>query len=108
MVHCLVEGGGCSLIPSQKKPSGRPHKTSKHVDNVLKRELEKDPHISAWKIKKNNTGLFSELSVRTVSRRMHELGYTSHRPVKKSILFCMQKACRVCYALKHLEWDDAE
>ena len=28
------KGGGCSAIPSHKKPSGRPHKTSKHVDNV--------------------------------------------------------------------------
>ena len=67
------KGGGCSTIPSLKKPSGRHRKTSKHVDNVLEREIEKEPRISACKIKENNTDLFSELSVLTVSRRVHEL-----------------------------------
>ena len=102
------KGGGCSAIPSQKKTSGRPHKTSKHVDNILKRELEEDPHISAQKIKENNIDLFSELSVRTVSCCVQELGYTSHQPVKKPILNRVQKARRVCYSLKYLEWDDAQ
>ena len=73
------------------------------MDNVLKREIEKDP-----KIKENNTGLFSELSVLIVSRHVHELGYTSHQPVKKLIVTRVQKVRRVRYVLKYIEGDDAE
>ena len=100
--------GGCNAIPTQKARSGRPRKTSRRADNVVKRDLEKCPRISARKIKENNCGLFSEVSVRTVSRRVHELGYTSHRPVKKPILTCKQKARRVAYARKYLQWDNAD
>ena len=68
----------------------------------FERELEKDPHISGRKIKENNSNLFREVSARTVSCRVHELEYTSYRPVKKPILTRLQKAHRVHYA----EWLD--
>ncbi|XP_076059650.1 uncharacterized protein LOC143036287 [Oratosquilla oratoria] len=77
--------GECGAISTQKLRPGWPRKTSRRLDNIVKRDLEKIPHISSRKIKKNS-GLFSEVSVRTVSRRVHELGYTRHHPVKKPIL----------------------
>ncbi|XP_076062432.1 uncharacterized protein LOC143037765 [Oratosquilla oratoria] len=92
--------GECDSIPIQKERSGRPRKTSRRLNNIVKRDLEKSPYILSPKIKENNRGLFSEVSVRTVSRRVHELGYTRHRPVKKPILIRVHKVRRVAYALK--------
>ena len=48
------------------------------------------------------------MSVRTVSRHVHELDYTSHCPIKEPIHTSVQKGCTVTYALKHLHWDDAD
>ncbi|XP_076047350.1 uncharacterized protein LOC143028877 [Oratosquilla oratoria] len=91
--------GEWDAIPTQKERSSRPRKTSRRLDNIVKRDLEKSPHISARKIKENISGLFIEVSARTVSRRVHELGYTRHCLIKKPILTRVQKARRVAYAL---------
>ncbi|MPC91584.1 Transposable element Tcb1 transposase [Portunus trituberculatus] len=57
------------------------------------------------KIKESNAGLFGEVSVRTVSRRTHNLGYTNHHPVKKPLLTLNQKCCRIEFCKKYLQWD---
>ena len=74
---------------------------------ILLRDLERYPHISTHKIKENN-GLFSEVSVCTVSQCVHELGSTSHCPIKKPVLTSVLKGCRVAYALKYIQWDEAD
>ena len=71
----------------------------------MKRELEKNPRVSARKVKQNNPEIFGECSVRTVNRRIADLGYTSHRPVKKPLLALKQRKNRVAFAKKYLQWD---
>lgn len=83
--------------PIQKKRPGRPKKTGKRAINIVKRELEKNPRVTARKVKQNNPEIFGECSVRTVNRRIADLGYTSHRPVKKPLLTLKQrKNSRFC------------
>ena len=101
------EGGGAEL-PAQKKSPGMPKKTSKRSLTVIKRQLEANPRLTARKIKEMNPDIFGEVSVRTVNRRIAELGYTSHRPVKKPILSPKQKAKRVVFAKKYIAWDEVQ
>lgn len=96
------------LPPSRKARSGRPRKTSNRAVNVVKRAVEADPRVTARVVKEANPGVFGEVSVRTVSRRVHELGYTSHKPVKKPLLTHAQKARRVAFANKYLTWDEED
>ena len=46
---------------------------------TLLKDLDKSPHISACKVKENNSGLLSEVSVRIISQHKHELGYTTNQ-----------------------------
>ena len=88
--------------------SGRPRKTSPRAINVVKRAIESNVRITARKLKETNPLVFTDVSVRTVSRRVHELGYTSHKPVKKPLLTKPQRARRVAFADKYLTWDEED
>ena len=93
-------------LPTQKKRPGKPKKTGKLVVNIVKRELEKNPRVSARKVKQNNPEIIGECSIiRTVNRRISDLGYTSHHPVKKPLLTLKQRKNRVAFAKKYLQWD---
>lgn len=94
--------------PCQKPKPGRPRKTSKRAVNVVKRVVEANPHITARVVKEENPGVFGEVSVRTVSRRVHELGYTSHKPVAKPLLSRVQRRRRVAFADKYAGWSDEQ
>ena len=50
-------------LPTQKKRPGRPKKTGKRAVNIVKRELEKNPRVSARKVKQNNPEIFGECLV---------------------------------------------
>lgn len=100
--------GGCDSTPTQKKRPGRPRKTSNRSSNVLKRTLEVNPRVTARKVKEQNPKVYGEVSVRTVSRRVHELGYKSHKPVCKPMLTRKQQAKRITFAKKYLNWSEDE
>lgn len=92
--------------PTQKPRSGRPRKTSARSVNVLKRTLEGNPRVTARVVKEDNPDVFGEVSVRTVSRRVNELHYTSHKPLRKPLLTRAQRARRVAFANKYLTWSE--
>ena len=96
--------GGSIDTPTHKERGHRPKKTSSRAENILKRDIEKNPRLTARKVKENNPGVFSGVSVRTVSRRLHDLEYRSHRPAKKPLLTRIQKRRRVDFAKKYLVW----
>lgn len=98
--------GGNKDLPVTKHRSGRPRKTSKRATNILKRTAENTASTTARKIKEENSGAFHGVSVRTVSRRLHELGYTSHKRTKKPLLSKTQKVKRVNFARNYAQWTD--
>lgn len=100
--------GGRGDIPSQVKRSGRPKKTSNRSMTILKRQLEVNPRMTSRKLKESNPQLLGDVSVRTVNRRINELGYTSHRPRKKPILTKLQRDKRVKFARKYSVWDESQ
>ena len=64
--------------PCLKKIPGRPKKTSNRAETLLKKAIEKSPSKTARKLKEVNPGVFGEVSVRTVNRRLSNLGYKRH------------------------------
>lgn len=93
-------------LPVTKPRSGRPRKTSNRASNVLKRTLETRPRVTARAVKEENPQVFGGVSVRTVSRRVHELGYVSHKPVQKPLVTAKQKVKRVAFAKKYAAWSE--
>ncbi|MPC86776.1 hypothetical protein E2C01_081612 [Portunus trituberculatus] len=83
--------GGCDT-PGYKPRKKYCKKTSHLATNVIKKQLEHNPRVTARKIKESNPGLFGEVSVRTDSHCIHDLGYTSHHPVKP--LLTLNQRCR--------------
>lgn len=98
--------GNSATAPSQKSRSGRPRKTSASAVNIVKRALEAEPRATARLLKEGNRDLFTDVSVRTISRRVHELGYKSHKSVSKPLLTRAQRAKRVVFADKYLTWSE--
>ena len=98
------EGGIKS--PTQKPRSGRPRKASERAVNIIKRQLETNPRLTARKVKETNPEVFGEIAVRTVSKYIHDQDYKSRRPVKKPLLTKVQQGRRVTFAKKYLAWPD--
>ena len=97
--------GGGKEIPTQEQRSGRPRKVSDRAINILKRQLETNPRLTARKVKETNPEIFGDVAVRTVSQYIHTQGYRCRRPLKKPILTPMQQRRRVAFANKYLAWD---
>ena len=88
------ENGGRDL-PTHAKRLGRALKTSPRAMNIVKRELESNPRMTARKLKESNPEVFGNVSIRTVNRHIETLGYTSHRAIKKPMLKLTQRRKRV-------------
>jgi len=52
--------------PLQKKQPGRPQKTSKRTLNVLRRQVDSQPRITAPELKERNPVLLADVSVKTI------------------------------------------
>lgn len=78
--------GGSVVTLTHKFRSGWPKKISNRAKNIVKRELEKNPHISSRLIKENNKELSANVSVRSLRRCIQSLGYKSRWALWKPIL----------------------
>ena len=92
--------------PKQKPRSGRPRKTSERVMTILKRSLESNPRVTARILKQDNPEVLGEVSARTIARRVSELGFKSHKPLRKPLLTRAQRERRVAFADKYLTWSE--
>ena len=99
---------GGVATPTHEKRHGRPVKTSPRVLNIVKRDLESNPRLSARKVKELNPEVLNNVSVRTVGRRINKLGYTSHRCIKKPLLTRKQRRKRVEFCKKYSAWTDEQ
>ena len=92
-------------LPLQKKPPGRPRKTDKRALNIVKRQLDSNPRMTAREIRESNPALFSHVSISTVGRLAHEkLQFTSRPARKKPLVTNRQKANRIKFAKEKLTW----
>ena len=99
---------GQLVTPHHKGCPGKARKTSHRSLAILKREVITNPCMTAHMLKEQNPHLLSNVSVRTVRRRLHDdLDFRSHRPVKKPLLTPTQQKLRVAFAKKYSEWDAA-
>lgn len=88
-----------------KPKSGRPRKTSKTTDNLLKREVMKQPTITSSEIKKANPKVLGHVSQRTIRRRLQvDLKLPSRKAARKPMLSAVMKTKRVAFAKKYKDW----
>lgn len=94
--------------PHHKGRPGKARRTSDRTLLILKREVTENPRLTARMLKEQNPHLLDMVSVRTVSRRLHDdLDFRSHRPVKQPLLTLTQQKRRVAFARKYSQWDAA-
>lgn len=100
---------GEQAIPTPRPRSGRPKVTSPWTVNVLKRQVEPKPVLTARELKADNPRLLGDVSLRTVQRRLHDdLGYRRFRARRKPLLSVKHVAGRVAFCKKYKEFSLAE
>lgn len=82
--------------------SGRPRITNKATDRKIKMLSTQDPFLPATEIKKElpQTGV----SVRTIRRRLNEIGLYGRRPAHKPLISKRNRLARIKFAQDHLNW----
>ncbi|XP_050699101.1 uncharacterized protein LOC126986769 [Eriocheir sinensis] len=96
---------GGNKIPAKKKPPGNTRKTSLRTLRVVHREVQRNPRVSARKIREDNLGLLSNVSVRTLSRRIHDdLQYLSYAARPKPVVTVAQEKKRLAFCDRMKDW----
>jgi transposase len=94
-----------NYIPCHKPIMGRPRKTSRQSDTLLKFEVQKDPYLTSTELKKLHPILLQNVSARTVRHKLlHELGIPSRKAAKKPLLTKPMKLKRVKFAKQYKDW----
>lgn len=100
----MAEIGG-NEIPAKKKPPGNTRKTSRRTLRVVHLEVERNPRISARKIREDNLALLNNVSVRTLSRRIHDdLQYLSYAARPKPVVSVVQQEKRLAFCDRMKNW----
>lgn len=86
--------------------SGRPRKTHVRTDRLIKRISENDPWKSGPQIKAEVPDI--NISCRTIQRRLVEAKLYSRRPAKKPLISARNKAARLAFARRHIDWTAAD
>src|SRR5580765_5927910 len=85
--------------------SGRPRKTSKKLDGIIKRKSSADIKKTAAEIacdlKDEN---LANVSRSTVTRKLHDVGLFGRISIKKSLISKKNKKTRLQFAKDHLNW----
>jgi transposase len=96
-------------IPVHLKASGRPRKTTRNTDKVLKRIVQTIPSISARQLKFENPDLFLDVSIRTIQHRLQkELNLPARRAAKKPMLSAAMRKKRLAFARQYSHWTSVE
>ena len=90
---------------STAKKSGRPRKTTPRDDLMIRRTAVRSPMSSASKIRSALLAKGTNISRRTVSRRLvDDFGLKAHKPARKPRLTQAMKVKRLAFAKKHVQW----
>ena len=101
-----AKGHPAGYIPCHKPIiKGRPRKTSRKSDKLLKKEVEKDPMISSTQLRRIHPNLFKNVSLRTIPHRLQkDLNMPSRRAAKKPLLTDKMKQKRLEFAYQYKDW----
>ena len=90
---------------STAKKSGRPRKTTPRDDLMIRRTAVRSPMSSASKIRSALLAKGTNISRRTLSRRLvDDFGLKAHKPARKPRLTQAMKVKRLAFAKKHVQW----
>ena len=94
------------VIPANRSRSGRvqkPPNTSKHTDDVQRRDLRRNPHLSASKLKEMHQDLLGNFSIRCIEHHpKKDLKIPSRCAASKTILSPRMRKKSPQFALKYL------
>ena len=92
-------------IPATKSRSGRPPKITKHTDDLLRRELHKNPQPSASELKEMHPDHLWNVSVRCIQHSLQKnLNTPSRRAAAKPLLIPHMRNKCLQFALRYLHW----
>ena len=92
-------------IPCHKPIKGRPRKTSRKSDKLLKTEVEKDSMISSTQLRRIHPNLFKNVLLRTICHWLQkDLNMRLRRAAKKPLLTDKMKQKRLEFAYKYKDW----
>ncbi|XP_076038565.1 uncharacterized protein LOC143023828 [Oratosquilla oratoria] len=95
--------------PAKIRGSGRPQKNSKATDNLLKREVRKNPRVTAAQLKESHPKLLENVSVRTVMHRLQkDLKLPSRTAARKPLLTDHLQKARLAFAKQYAKWTKEE
>ena len=107
-IRCLVataRGLPPNVVPPRKPVPGKPRKTSKCTDNILRREKLKNPEITAGELKISHPTLLQGVSERTIQHQLQkELGLPTFKPAAKPLLTPSMVKKRLAFAHKYKDW----
>jgi len=76
-----------NTIPKHKFGGGRRKKTCKHTDTIMKRELQKNPQLTALSLQNQHPELLQHVTIRTIQHRLQkDLGLPSHKAARKPLI----------------------
>lgn len=88
-----------------RKRSGRPKATSQRTDSLIRREVIKDPFISAANIKRNLVPLCNNVTLRTIQTRLaNKFNMPARRPAKKPMITTKMRKSRIEFCKSHRHW----
>lgn len=94
-----------NVVPPRKPVPGRPRKTSKFTDKILRRETLNNPEITAGELKRSHPTLLQGVSERTIQHRLQkELGLPTYKPAAKPLLTPSMVKKRLAFAHKYKDW----
>ena len=92
-----------NVIPANKPRSGRPPKTSKHIDGVRSQELHRKHHLSASELNEMHQDHVGNVSIRCIEHRLKkDLMIPSHRAASKTLLIARKRKKRLQFTLRYL------
>ena len=90
---------------SPRKGRGRLPSTSLRTDLMIRREVMKDPFITARSIKANLTPLCDNISLHTIRDRLGtKFSMPARKPVKKPLLTAKMRKARLEFCRRYADW----
>ena len=94
---------------AERPRSGRPRQTCEREDRLIERQAVTERPATLSKIRQNlRQATHTNVSVSTVSRRLHEVGLHSRRPVRRHRLTQAQRTARQAWCRHHERWTRAD
>lgn len=104
-VNDIIVKYRCGYGLKDRPRSGRPRKTSKNVDCIIKRKSTADVKKTAAEIARElKDENIANVSRSTVTRRLHDVGLFGRRGIKKPLISKKNKKARLQFAQDHLNW----